>query len=366
MKKLLTMVALMTAVVFACAGCSSSLFSDESTVKFGDTYTHTDPKDLTYDDRIVLKGDSLASALEEYANADTYPDTMMYDDDGNVIGMYDYDETTGLARGWTNIQDGAYTAFPEGQEVDLGMPDESKMIRISGDVSMGAVVYGNKDEAVSAYLYVFLSDASAKDAVETAMESAFGLTLTEESDTVLSCVQDADYIADQFAQEEDAGYTVDSKNAEAYAEILKQMYGLSTYGGENPYKPYADHQDPEDLQFDEKVVMTGSGQMSVQEGYEKDITSITDYVYGYEGNVVAQYTYYECPSKEAADELMEKCFQDVTTMERISDTVIRNSVDGQTMQDTVQAYIGYSVLKDSSLTDYVRMLQETFGTSVYE
>ena len=284
MKKLLTMVALMTAVVFACTGCSSSLFSDESTVKFGDTYTHTDPKDLTYDDRIVLKGDSMSSLLEDYVNSDAYPDTMMYDDDGNVIGMYDYDATTGLAKGWNNLQDGTYTEFPEGQEVDLGMPDESKMISISDDVSMGAVVYGNKDEAVSAYLYVFLSDASAKDDVKNAVESAFGLTLTEESDTVLSCVQDKDAIAEQFSMEEEAGYTVDSKNAEAYAEILKQMYGLSTYGGENPYKPYADHQDPEDLQFDKKVVMTGSGEQAVQEGYEKDVTSITDYIYGYEGN----------------------------------------------------------------------------------
>ncbi len=330
------------------------------------TLTHTDPKDLTYDDRIVLKGDSLASKLEEYVNSDAYPDTMMYDDDGNVIGMYDYDETTGLAKGWNNLQDGTYMEFPEGQEVDLGMPDESKMISIPGDVSMGAVVYGNKDEAVSAYLYLFLSDASAKDDVKNAAESAFGLTLTEESDTVLTCVQDKDTIAELFNMEEEAGFAVDTKNAEAYAEILKQMYGLSNYGGENPYKPYADHQDPEDLQFDEKVVMTGSGQLAVQEGYEKNITSMTDFVYGYEGNVVAQYTYFECPSKEAADELMEKCYQNVTTMERISDTVIKNSVDGQNMQDTVQSYIGYNVLKDGSVTEYVRMLQETFGTSVYE
>lgn len=366
MKKLLTMVALMVAVVFACTGCSSSLFSDESTVKFGDTYTHTDPKDLTYDDRIVLKGDSFASKLEDFANSDAYPDTMMYDDDGNVIGMYDYDPTTGLAKGWNNLQDGTYTEYPEGQEVDLGMPDESKMISISGDVSMGAVVYGNKDEAVSAYLYLFLSDASDKDAVKNAAESAFGLTLTEESDTVLSCVQDKDAIAEQFSLEEEAGYAVDTKNAEAYAEILEQMYGLSTYGGENPYKPYADHQDPEDFQFDQKVVMTGSGEQAVPEGYEKDVTSITDYIYGYEGNVVAQYTYYECPSKEAADELMEKCFADAQFMERVSDTVIKNSVDGQNMQDTIQAYIGYSVLKDASVDDYVRMMKETYGTSVYE
>lgn len=153
------------------------------------TLTHTDPKDLTYDERIVLKGDSISSKLEDYANSDAYPDTMMYDDNGNVIGMYNYDATTGLAKGWNNLQDGTYTAFPEGQEVDLGKPDESKMISISGDVSMGAVVYGNKDEAVSAYLYVFISDASAKDTVESAMESAFGLTLTEESDTVLRSVR---------------------------------------------------------------------------------------------------------------------------------------------------------------------------------
>ena len=263
MKKLLTMVALMVAVVFSCTGCSSSLFSDESTVKFGDTYTHTDPKDLTYDDRIVLKDDSMSSKLEDYVNSDAYPDTMMYDDNGNVIGMYNYDPTTGLAKGWNNLQDGTYTEFPEGQEVDLGMPDESKMISISGDVSMGAVVYGNKDEAVSAYLYLFLADASDKDTVKNAAESAFGLTLTEESDTVLSCVQDKDAIADEFSMEEEAGYTVDTKNAEAYAEILKQVYGLSTYGGENPYKPYADHQDPEGLQFDQKIVMTGSGDLAV-------------------------------------------------------------------------------------------------------
>lgn len=330
------------------------------------TLTHTDPKDLTYDDRIVLKGDSFASKLEDYANSDAYPDTMMYDDDGNVIGMYDYDATTGLAKGWNNLQDGTYTAFPEGQEVDLGMPDESKMISISGDVSMGAVVYGNKDEAVSAYLYLFLSDASDKDTVKNVAESAFGLTLTEESDTVLSCVQDKDAIADEFSMEEEDGYTVDTKNAEAYAEILKQVYGLSTYGGENPFTPYEDHQDPEDIQFDEKVVMTGSGEQAVPEGYEKDITSMTDYIYGYEGNVVAQYTYYECPSKEAADELMEKSFSGSTFYSRLSDTVIKCTVTGQDMQDTLQSYIGYNVLKDTSVDEYVRMLKETFGTSVYE
>ena len=32
----------------------------------------------------------------------------------------------------------------------------------------------------------------------------------------------------------------------------------------------------------------------------------------------------------------------------------------------ITAYIGYNVLKDRSLDDYVRMLQETFFTSIYE
>lgn len=36
------------------------------------------------------------------------------------------------------------------------------------------------------------------------------------------------------------------------------------------------------------------------------------------------------------------------------------------MQDTLQSYIGYNVLKDTSVDDYVRMLKETYGTSVYE
>lgn len=363
MKKWIIAAILSVAVMFACTGCSSSLFSNESVVKFGDTYTHEDPKDLTYDDRVVLSEDDFGSRLESDANTAAYPDTMMYDDDGNMIGMYDYDETTGLAKGWTNMEDGTYTAFPEGQEVDLGKPDESKMISIPGKVTLGAVVYGNKDEAVAAYLYFFLSDASAKDLVKSNAESLYGLTLTEESDTVLTCVQDADYIADQFSQEEAAGYPADTKDAAAYAEILKQTYGLTEYTGENPYKPYAEHKDPENLQFDKRVVMTGSGEAAVEEDYAKDISSQTDYVYGYEGNVVAQYMYLECPSKEAADEVQENCYPKA---QRISDTVLLNVIEGQDMTDTVTAYEGYNVLKDGSLDEYVRMLQETYFTSVYE
>lgn len=363
MRKWIMAAALCVAVIFTCTGCSSSLFSNESVVKFGDTYTHEDPKDLTYDDRIVLSNDNFASRLESDANQSAYPDTMMYDNDGNAIGMYDYDETTGLAKGWTNIQDGTYTDFPEGQEVDLGKPDESKMISIPGTVTLGAVVYGNKDEAVAAYLYFFLSDASAKDLVKSNVASLYGLTVKEESDTVLTCVQDKDYIADQFSQEEDAGYSVDTRDAAVYAEILKQMYGLNEGTGDNPYKPYEDHKDPENVQFDKCVVLTGSGQSAVSEEYAKDISSETDYIYGYEGNVVAQYTYLECTSQEAADEIAEKA---IPGAERVSDTVILNKVEGQDMTDTVQTYIGYNVLKDGSLDEYVRMIQETFFTSIYE
>lgn len=362
MKKGKMLIALMITLVLLCTGCSS-LFSNESIVQFGDTYTHNDPKDLTYDERVVLKGDQFQKKIESIVNEAAYPDTMMYDSDGNMIGMYDYDAETGLASGWTNIEDGTYTAFEAGKEVDLGKPDTSKMIEIPGDVTAGMVVYGNKGEAVAAYIYLFLSDASEKDLVKTNAEAAYGLTLTEESDTVLTCVQDAAYIADQFAQEEEMGYTVDKKDASAYADILRQTYGVIEYTGENPYKPYADHQDPEDVTFDERVVLTGSGEAAVDEEYVSDITSMTEYIYGNQGDVVADYTYFECPSKEAADTIQEKCYPKA---ERVSDTVLLVATKGQDMQDTVAAYKGYNVLKDSSLDDYVRMLQETYFTTIYE
>lgn len=363
MKKFITITMLVLAMVFVCTGCG--LFSDESVVKLDDTFTHNDPKDLTYDTRIVLKNENFGSRIEDSANEAAYPDTMMYDDDGNMIGMYDYDAETGLAKGWTNITDGTYTAYEAGKEVDLGKPDESKMVSISGDVKLGFVVYGNKDAAVSAYMYILLSDASSKDVVENVMESVYGITMTEDSDTVLKFVQDQAYIDDQFKIEEDYGYTFDKKDAAAYADILKQAYGVTEYGGENPYKPYDGHKDPEDLDFDERVVLTGSGSAAVTEEYEGDIKSMTDYVYGKDGDVVAQYSYYEGTSKESTDTLMEKCFAEANPI-RVSDTVIEIVTDGQDLQDMITAYIGYNVLKDRSVDDYVRMLQETFFTSIYE
>ena len=364
MKKLMTMMVLVAAVVFACTGCS--LFSNDSVVKFGDTYTHSDPKDLTYDERIVLMSDGYESTIEDYLNQDAYPDTMVYDDDGNVVGMYDYDETTGLASGWNDFE-GNYTAFDEGEEVDLGKPDESKMVTIPGTISLVFVVYGNKGAAVSTYVYAFLSDASAKSMVKDVLDTMFGETMTEESDTVLYCVQDEAYINEQFAMDEEAGFTFDTKNAAAYAEILKQMYSAREYGGENPYKPYADHQDPTDLDYDERVVLTGSGSASVPEDYENDVQSLTEYIYGKDGDVVADYTYYECASKDIADKLeaaKDDCFP--TNIQRVSDTTFLNVVRDQDMTDTINAYKGYNVLKDASLDGYVKMLQEMYFTSVYK
>lgn len=363
MKKFITITMLVLAMAFVCSGCG--LFSDKSVVKFDETYTHNDPKDLTYDTRIVLKGDDFGSRIEEMADSDAYPDNMVYDDDGNMIGIYDYDAETGLAKGWTNITDGTYTAYDAGKEVDLGKPDVSKMISIPGNVTLVFVVYGNKDATVSTYMYIFLSDSSEKDVVENAMETVYGVTMTEESDTVLKFVEDQAYIDDQFKMNEDYGYTIDSKGAATYAEILKQTYGVAEYGGENPYKPYDGHKDPDDLDFDKRVVLTGSGTAAVTEEYEGDIASMTDYVYGKDGDVVAQYSYYEGISKEATDTLMEKCFADADPI-RVSDTVVEIITDGQDLQDMITAYIGYNVLKDRSLDDYVRMLQETFFTSIYE
>lgn len=363
MKKIVMTFTLMLALLFTCTGCG--LFSDESVVKFDD-YTHKDPKGLTYDTRLVLKGDGFETTLADVVNQAAYPDNMVYDDDGNMIGMYDYDAETGLAKGWTNLSDGTYTAYPEGEEVDLGKPDESQMIEIPGTVSAGFVVYGNKDQAVSAYLYFFLSDASAKDVVKTNLESVFGITLTEESDKVLKCVKDEDAITEEFNLQKEYGADVSATDAAAYADILKQNYGVRDYTGENPYKPYADHTDPEDLEFDERVVLTGSGEAAVVEEDAKYVSSMTEYVYGNKGEVVAEYQYLECPSKDDADKLYADKDNWNRNAIRVSDTVIGVVITGKDMDELVSAYIGYNVLKDKSLDDYIRMVQETYFTSVYE
>ena len=358
MKKLCA-VALTLALLLSLAACG--LFSSSSVVKLGD-YTHNDPKDLTYDQRLVLKNDDFGTYLEDYENSGAYPDTMVYDESGNMIGMYDYDEETGLASGWTSLTDGTYTAFAAGEEVDLGKPDPTAMVSIPGTVSLYFVVYGSKDTATAAYMYLFLSDASAKQTVYDAMANVFGIVMEEESDTVLTYAQNTDYIAAEFANLESYGQTVEVKDAAAYADLLKQTYGVREDGGVNPYKPYAGHTDPEGLDFDEKVVLTGSGEAAVDEQYAKDITCMTDILYGKDGDMVAHYTYFECPSKEAADNL-ETLYANA---ERVSDTVLMISYTGQAMQDLLATYKGYNVLKDNSVAEYTRMIEETFFSVIYE
>ena len=358
MKKLCA-IALILSLLLSAAGCG--LFGSSSSVKLGN-YTHNDPKDLVYDQRIVLKNDDFGTTLEDYENSAAYPDTMVYDDSGNMIGMYDYDEETGLASGWTSLTDGTYTAFAAGEEVDLGKPDPTAMVSIPGTVSLYFVVYGSKDTANAAFMYLFLSDASAKQTVYDAMANIYGIVMEEESDTVLTYTQNTDYIAAEFANLESYGQTVEVRDAAAYADLLKQTYGVREDGGVNPYKPYAGHTDPEGLDFDEKVVLTGSGEAAVTEEYVKDISSMTDFLYGKNGEMVAQYTYFECPSKEAADEL-ETTYSNA---ERVSDTVLMVSYAGQDMQDILTSYIGYNVLKDRSVAEYTRMIEETFFSVIYE
>lgn len=363
MKKVMMTITVMMALLFVCTGCG--LFSDDSVVKF-DEYTHKDPKGLTYDERVVLKGEGFESTLADGVNQSAYPDNMIYDDAGNVTGMYDYDPETGLAKGWTDITTGEYTEYPAGEEVDLGKPDESQMITIPGTVNAGFVVYGNKDKAVSAYLYFFLSDASAKDVVKSSAESLYGITLTEENDKVLKCVQDEDAISNEFNVQKEYGITVDSTDANSYADILKQTYGVRDYSGKNPYKPYAGHTDPEDLEFDKRVVLTGAATQALPEEYASLASSMTEYIYGNKGDVVAEYQYFECDSKEDADKLMAEKDDWNTNAVRVDDTTIEFICAGKDMEDAVTAYIGYNVLKDKSLDDYVRMVQETYFTSVYE
>lgn len=347
-------------LVLSFSGCS--LFSNSAIVKLGD-YTHNDPKDLKYDTRLVLKGDNFGSTVEEFLNSDVYPDTMYYDESGNVIGAYDYDETTGLAKGWTSFEDGAYTEFPEGEEVDLGLPDTSKLVDIPGDASLYFVVYGSGDKTVLTDMYVMLTDAAAKDAMLSGVQTVYGLTLTAESDTVLKLEESESDIEADFAQLESMGYEADSKDANAYADLLSQAYGVRTYGGVNPYKPYAEHKDPEGLDFDEKIVLTGSGEAAVSEEYAADVSAQTDYLYGKDGKMVAQYTYIECKSKDAAEKILDANYP---RGEIINDTVILNKYEGQDMQDIIAAYKGYNVLKDDSVSEYVRMSEETYYTSVYE
>lgn len=358
MKKTLSIV-LVLAMILSLAGCG--LFSNDAVVKLGD-YTHEDPKNLKYDQRIVLKGADFGSTLAATLSSAAYPDNMVYDEEGNMIGIYDYDETTGLAKGWTNISDGSYTAFEAGKEVDLGMPDTSKLVTIPGTADLYFIVYGNESKAVSAYIYVILSDAAAKDTVISGVNTVYGFELTAVSDTVLAATLDQTAIENDFASAAEMGVEVETKDAAGYASVLKQFYGVSEYNGDVAYKPYANHQDPTDVEFDKKVVLTGSGSAAVDEKYEKNVASQTDYIYGKDGEVVADYMYLECTSKDAAEELLNSD-NFYTGAKLVDDKTILVAIVGKDMEDTLTAYIGYNVLKDRSLDEYIRNNKGTYFTT---
>lgn len=361
MKRLISL-ALVLVLVLSMTACD--LFVNNAVVKLGDSYTHTDPKDLKYDTRTVLRKENFGETVESYLNMNAYPDTMVYDDGGNPVGVYDYDPETGLAQGWTSLEDGSYTAFSAGDEVDLGKPDESAMVSIPGTVDLYVVLYGNADAPLMRYIYLCMTDESAEPELEEAMAAVYGMEFGEAEPKVLVCTSEAAAITEEMQEAQDQGY-LEKGNLQSYTEYLKQLFGAREYGAVNPYKPYADHKDPEGLDFDQKVVLTGSGAAAVPEENAGDISSLTDYVYGKDGQVVAQYTYYECTSKEAADRLMEPGVL-FNTAQRLSDTVIVCVEEGKDMESLLAAYIGYNVLADKSVDEYVRMLEETYLSSVYE
>lgn len=361
MKRIICLLAA-AVLVLSLAGCS--LFADSSAVKLGEDYTHHDPDGISYDQRVVLSNPDFGTSLEDYVDQAAYPDTMVYDESGNPIGIYDYDPATGLAGGWTNIQDGSYTPYEEA--VDLGKPDESLMLHLAGGVKLYFVVYGKDGAVGDVYSYLCLEN---KDDFANVSENAsmlLGFPVTKLSDTVLQGVQTGSEAAELLNQMLDAGFPLSGKDAQGYAQYLQMNFGVKPLDSDNPYKPYAGHTDPEGLVFDERVVLTGSGQANVDEAYASDIVCVTDYVYGSGGKVVAHYTYCECTSKDAADKLMEVADQFFFNPVRISDTVIGGSITGSAMDDLVSAYMGYNVLKDNSLSDYVRMLEETYFSLVAE
>lgn len=358
MKKVLSL-AVVLAMVLCFTGCS--LFSDSSVVKFGDTYTHSDPDGLKYDERIVLQGDGFETALEEFASAAAYPDNTITDADGNVTGIYDYDPESGLAYGWTDTTTGEQHTFDAGKEVDLGKPDESLFVDIPGEVSIGCVVYGNGGTAVGAYVYAFLTDAGAKQLVIDNVANYSGLAMSEVSDTVLvGSVDEAAISAELDAME------MSDKSAQSYAQLLQGYYNVREYTGESAYEPYAGHEDPSDFEWDERAVLTSDGKMAVLEEYENDMASATQYIYAKDGEVVADYFYYEFSSKEAADKMAADTNVFVEAPERVSDTVLLAVIAGQDMKDNLASLKGYSVINDYSLDEYVRMAVEGYYMTRYE
>lgn len=364
MKKLICAV-LALVMAFSLVGCG--LFSDSTIVKFTDSFTHKDPEGLKYDQRLAMRNESFDITMEEIASSAAYPDIMMYGEDGSMVGMYNYDPSTGLAAGYTDLATGEYTAFPAGEEVELGMPDESLLVELVGAVTLGFVVYSNEGAAQCAYVYFLLSDPADKEIVREQAQNFFTCELTDAGDNVLSGILDADYIAADFELNETYyGQSFETKDAAAYGEILSMSFGVREFGKANPYKPYEGHTDPEGLDFDKRSVLTGSGEYAVVDPYYKDMKCLTDYIYGKDGKVVAHYSYYEFGTKETVDEMMKTPDNYFNNAVRISDTVIQASLSGDELADTITAYIGYSVLKSDSFDEYVKMVCESFLSEIAE
>lgn len=361
MKKVL---ALLLTLVLTLSLTACSLFSDTSIVKFDELYTHKDPSGLKYTERRALINKSFAASLTETVNTMAYPDTMKYDEAGNIVGMYDYDPATGMAYGWMDLSTGEFVE----EEADLGLPDESLMLHLTGDVVLGGVVYGNEDKTVCAYVYAFLTAAADADAVKAAMADFYGLSMTAEKDTVLVCTQDEAAVEVRFAEYEEVyGVEQSAHDASAYASMLQMDLGLRFYGV-NPFKPTSAVKDPTDIQYDTKQVLTSNGSYSfMEESLEKGMTVRTDVIYGYQGKAVAHYIYYEYSAKENADKLMENVSGNFFgTPERLSDTVVMDSLVGQALQDTISAYIGYQIMSDDSFDSYVSNVEESYFMMRYD
>ncbi len=361
MKKLFVFI---LALVMALSMTSCGLFADNSKVVLSEAYTHQDPDGVNYDDRFVLKGEGFAELFEEYMNAAAYPDLFMLDEAGNIIGMYIYDETTGLATGYTSFADGGMIMYPEGEEVDLGKPDESMMIDIPGTVDMAAVVYGAGENVLDSYLYLLYSDASAKDMVISSAAACMGMEFTEEAEGVLKLVKSKEDILAELEMQAMYGLAYDVKDASAYADYLKNFFGLKIENAANPYVPYSGHTAPEGLEYDNVAVLTGAGSYAIPESCDGHLLCMTDYIYEKDGVVVAQYTYYEFDSKEYADKANAEQFAFNQTF--VSDTVIMGSLVGEELDSVLTTYMGYGMIPDKSLVSYVEYLEMAFEAALYE
>lgn len=359
MKKVISIALAALMLVSVLAGCS--LFSDETLVKFDDTHSHSDPADLTYTDRVVLRNTKFNEYLEEVVNTAAYPNTYMFDDNGNVLGMYDYDAETGLAYGWTAFdENGTYTAFEEGNELDLGKPDESKMIDLPEGVVAGGVVYENEKKAVSAYVYIFTPDAETTEKVLGIISEYFA-DFEKKDDTTLLLTKDAETINLEFDDAEAAyGEEITERDAAAYSEILMSDYGMNIYKGENAYKPFADYEEPTEFEYDQKSVLVGDGYYAVpDDSYSEKLSTLTDVIYGKDGKPVGHYSYYTCTDKDGADYLQKYLETGNTTVTRISDTVVCESRVGDYLQSIIKSYQGYNILEGDSFDEYVDMVAES-------